>query len=259
MDMTQSILVIDDNQEILDFVDEIFKNMYNVFKYKSAVEALDVLSTISVQLIISDVMMPEMDGFEFCSKIKNSFEYSHIPVILLTAKNTLMSRIEGLEIGADAYIDKPFSPKHLKAQVINLISNRNSLKEYFAKSPLAHIKTIANIKADETFLENLNNTITQNLNNPQLDGSFIADALNMSRPTFYRKVKSISNLTVNELTNLARLKKAAELLVEGCYRVFEVANITGFSSPNHFNRIFLKQFGMSPSHFIKAQEQKSKK
>jgi two-component system cell cycle response regulator len=253
--MIQSILVIDDNKEILDFVNQIFVSTYNVLQITNAADAFDLLGTVSVQLIISDVMMPGMDGFEFCSKIKTSFEYSHIPVILLTAKNTLMSKIEGLELGADAYIEKPFSPRHLKVQVANLITNRNTLKTYFANSPLVHIKSIASSKADETFLENLNDLITQHLNNPQLDGGLLADALNMSRPTFYRKVKSISNLTVNELTNLARLKKAAELLAEGSYRVFEVANITGFNSPNHFNRIFFKQFNMSPKTFIKVQQE----
>lgn len=253
--MMQSILVIDDNREILDFINEIFVNAYNVLQLTNAADAFDLLGTVSVQLIISDVMMPGMDGFEFCSKIKTSLEYSHIPVILLTAKNTLVSRIEGLELGADAYIEKPFSPRHLKVQVANLIANRNTLKTYFANSPLAHIKSIASSKSDEIFLEHLNELIAQHLNNPQLDGGLLADLLNMSRPTFYRKVKSISNLTVNELTNLARLKKAAELLAEGSYRVFEVSNITGFNSPNHFNRIFFKQFNMSPKTFIKLQQE----
>ncbi|RYY38096.1 MAG: response regulator transcription factor [Sphingobacteriaceae bacterium] len=254
--MLQSILIIDDNQDILNLVADVLKNSYVIVKSTDAREALTMLSSVSVQLIISDVVMPGMDGFEFCKAVKSSFEHCHIPIILLTAKNTLMSRIEGLELGADAYIDKPFSPRHLKAQVANLISNRNTLKDYFVNSPLVHIKTMATVKADELFLERLNDIIIRNLDNAQLDGGFLADALHMSRPTLYRKVKAISNLTVNELTNLTRLKKAAELLAAGQYRVFEVANITGFNSPNQFNRIFHKQFNMSPSNFIKNQSQK---
>ena len=113
------------------------------------------------------------------------------------------------------------------------------------------MKTMANVKADEQFLEHLNDIIMQQLDNPQLDGEFLAETLNVSRPTLYRKIKAISNLTIHELINLARLKKAAELLAEGRYRVFEVSNITGFSSPNHFNRIFFKQFNMSPTSFMK--------
>jgi CheY-like chemotaxis protein/AraC-like DNA-binding protein len=249
--MQPTLLVVDDNKEILELVEEILGKEYQVIRTTNAAQALEVLATTSVQLVISDVMMPVMDGFEFCKRIKSNLEYCHIPVILLTAKNTLMSRIEGLELGADAYIDKPFSPRHLKVQIANLIANRNMIREYFANSPLVHMKTMANGKADELFLEQLNDIIVQNLDNPQLDGEFLAETLNMSRPTLYRKIKAISNLTIHELINLARLKKAAELLAEGTYRIFEVSNITGFSSPNHFNRIFFKQFNMTPGSFMK--------
>ncbi|MBL4675429.1 MAG: DNA-binding response regulator [Mucilaginibacter sp.] len=250
--MAEVILIIDDNEEILDFVEGLLRSTYSIIRATDAEQAFEILASTSVQLIISDVMMPGMDGFVFCKTVKSMFEYSHVPIILLTAKNTLISRIEGLELGADAYIEKPFSPRHLKAQVANLINNRNTLKDYFVNSPLAHIKTMASVKGDELFLEQLNNIILRNLDNAQIDGGFLADSLNISRPTLYRKVKAISNLTVNELTNLARLKKAAELLAEGQYRIFEIANITGFSSPNHFNRLFHKQFNMSPSDFGKV-------
>lgn len=243
--------MVDDNKEILEFIEEILGEEYHLMKSQHGNQALDILASTSVQLIISDVMMPVMDGFEFCRRIKSNLEHCHIPVILLTAKNTLVSRIEGLELGADAYIEKPFSPRHLKAQVANLITNRGMLREYFVNSPLIHIKTMASGKADELFLGHLNDIILQNLDNVQLDGEFLAESLNMSRPTLYRKIKAISNLTVHELINLARLKKAAALLAEGKFRVFEVSNITGFSSPNHFNRIFSKQFNMSPTSFMK--------
>jgi len=249
--MRPTLLIVDDNKEILEFVQDILGEEYHIIQATDAPQALEVLATASVQLVISDVMMPVMDGFEFCKVIKSNLEYCHIPVILLTAKNTLMSRIEGLELGADAYIDKPFSPRHLKVQVANLITNRNIIREYFTHSPLVHMKTMASNKADELFLEQLNDTIVQHLDNLQLDGEFLAEQFNMSRSTLYRKIKMISNLTIHELINLARLKKAAELLAEGKYRVFEVSNITGFSSPNHFNRAFFRQFSMSPTSFMK--------
>lgn len=250
--MQPTLLIVDDNTEILEFVEEILGEEYQIIKMTDATAALETLRTSSVQLVISDVMMPVMDGFEFCKRIKSDIECCHIPVILLTAKNTMMSRIEGLELGADAYIEKPFSPRHLKAQIANLIANRNMIREYFAKSPLVHMKSMASGKADEAFLERLNDVIVQHMDKTELDGEYLAELLNLSRPTLYRKIKAISNLTLNELINLARLKKAAELLAEGHYRIFEVSNITGFSSPNHFNRIFYKQFSMSPSSFIKS-------
>jgi Response regulators consisting of a CheY-like receiver domain and a winged-helix DNA-binding domain len=253
--MRPTILIVDDNKEILDFLEEILGEDYYILSTTGAQQALDIMATHSIQLVISDVMMPGIDGFEFCKQIKSNLDYCHIPVVLLTAKNTLISRIEGLELGADAYIDKPFSPRHLKVQVANLITNRNMIREHFARLPLVHMKSMANGKADELFLEQLNNIIMQNLDNLQLDGEFLAEALNMSRPTLYRKIKAISNLTVHELVNLARLKKAAELLAEGKYKVFEVSNITGFSSPNHFNRSFFRQFGMSPTSFMKQNGQ----
>lgn len=249
--MRPTLLIVDDNKEILEFVQEILGEEYHIIQMTDARQALEVLASTAVQLVISDVMMPQMDGFEFCKIIKSDIEYCHIPVILLTAKNTLMSRIEGLELGADAYIDKPFSPRHLKAQVANLITNRNMIREHFVHSPLVHMKTMASSKTDELFLQQLNDIIVQHLDNPQLDGEFLAETLNMSRSTLYRKIKMISDLTIHELINLARLKKAAELLAEGRYRVFEVSNITGFSSPNHFNRIFYRQFSMSPGSFMK--------
>lgn len=249
--MQPTLLIVDDNKEILEFVDEILGGDYHIIQAMNAKQALEVLATTAIQLVISDVMMPETDGFELCKIIKSTPEYRHIPVVLLTAKNTLMSRIEGLETGADAYIDKPFSPRHLKVQIANLIANRNIIRDYFVSVPLLHIATVAGNKADEQFLEQLKAVILQHLDNPQLDGEFIADALNMSRPTLYRKIKAVSELTIHELINLTRLKKATELLAEGKYRIFEVSYITGFSSPNHFNRTFFKQFGVSPTGYVK--------
>jgi two-component system cell cycle response regulator len=249
------ILLVDDNEEILDFVSDDLNEKYNVITALNGQEALNVLNEQIVQLVISDVMMPVMDGFELCETIKASFEHGHIPVILLTAKNTLQSKIEGLELGADAYVEKPFSPEYLQAQVASLLKNRDKIKHYFSNSPLAHIKTIAHSKSDELFLEKLNDMILKNLNNKDLDVEHLADMMNMSRPTLYRKIKSISNLTPNELINLARLKKAAELLNEGMLKIYEISELVGYSSQTHFGRNFLKQFGMSPSDYVAGQSQ----
>lgn len=247
------ILLVDDNEEILDFVSDDLSEKYHVIKALNGKQALEILNEQIIQLVISDVMMPVMDGFELCETIKASFEHGHIPVVLLTAKNTLQSKIEGLELGADAYVEKPFSPEHLQAQVASLLKNRNKIKQYFSNSPLVHIKTIAYSKADELFLERLNEVILKNLDNADLDVEHLADMMNMSRPTLYRKIKSISDLTPNELINLARLKKSAELLNQGFLKIYEISELVGYSSQTHFGRNFLKQFGMSPSDYITGQ------
>ncbi len=243
------ILLVEDNKEILDFLAKELNDQYTTIKAHNGIEALQKLEEETVQLVISDVMMPVMDGFELCKKIKSSFEYSHIPVILLTAKNTLQAKIEGLELGADVYIEKPFSQQHLLAQIQSLINNRGKLKEYFAKSPLAHIKSIAHSKADEHFLEQLNNAIYQNIENPDLDVENLAKTMHMSKATLYRKIKGLSNMLPNELITLTRLKKAAELLAENGHKIYEVADRVGYSQQSNFGRDFHKQFGMSPSEY----------
>ena len=247
--MKPIILLVDDNPEILDFISDDLSEKYTVLKATSGQEALDMIEIENIQLIISDVMMPGMSGFELCKQIKTNFDHSHMPIILLTAKNTLQSKIEGLEVGADAYIEKPFSPEHMQVQIANLLSNRNKIKEHFASSPLAHIKSMANSKSDENFLDKLNTVIYKNIQNTDLDVEHIANLMNMSKPTLYRKVKAISNLTINELINITRLKVAAQLLEEGDYKVYEVATMVGYSSQSHLGRNFLKQFGTTPTDY----------
>lgn len=246
------ILLVEDNREILSFIQRELAAAYNIRTAFNGQEALEVLQQDTVHLVISDIMMPVMDGIELCKRIKTDLQYSHVPIILLTAKNSLQSKIEGLEVGADAYIEKPFAFEHLQAQITNLITNRNSLKEYFAQSPLTHLKGIAHSKADKSFIEELNAVILDNITNMDLDVDRLSRLMNMSRPTLYRKIKALSNLTPNELINLSRLKKAAELLAEGKYRINEVAHIVGYSVHANFSRDFSKQFGVTPSHYINS-------
>jgi two-component system cell cycle response regulator len=245
------VLLVDDNEEILDFIADDLADKYVVLTARNGHEALEILQQQIVQLVVSDLMMPGMDGFELCEHIKSGIEFSHIPVVLLTAKDTLQSKIQGLELGADAYVEKPFSPEFLQVQIASLIKNRNKLKAYFAGSPLVHIKSIAYSKADELFLSKLQDTIHQNLDDPDLDVDQLADQLNMSRPTLYRKIKSISDMSPNELINLARLKRGAELLNEGLLKIYEIAELVGYRSQTHFGRNFAKQFGMSPTDYVK--------
>jgi len=248
------ILLVDDNEEILEFLTTDLGEKYRILKAHNGKEALDILAAETVQLVVSDLMMPVMDGFELCKVIKSDLHNSHIPVIILTAKNTLQSKLEGLGLGADAYIDKPFSPEHLQVQIANLLMNRNKIKEYFASTPLVHIKSMAYSKADEQFLEELNDVINAHIEDEGLDVEHVAKYMNMSRPTLYRKIKAISDLTPNELINVARLKKAAILLSEGKYNINEIAEMVGYSSPTHFGRNFQKQFGITASEYVKGKK-----
>lgn len=252
--MNPLLLLVDDNEEILEFLEHELNEKYTILKAVDGQQALDLLKENAVHLVISDVMMPVIDGFELCRLIKSNFEFSHIPVILLTARNTLQSKIEGLELGADAYIEKPFSPEYLQVQIANLLTNRNKIKEYFASSPLVHIKSMAYSRADELFLERINETILKNLGDTELDVEKLARFMNMSKPTLYRKIKSLSDLSPNEIINITRLKKAAELLVEGNYKIYEVANMVGYASQTNFGRNFLKQFGMTPSDYLSKKD-----
>ena len=247
--MNPLLLLVDDNEEILEFLEHELNEKYTILKAVDGQQALDLLKENAVHLVISDVMMPVIDGFELCRLIKSNFEFSHIPVILLTARNTLQSKIEGLELGADAYIEKPFSPKHLLAQIDNLLTNRNKLKDFFASSPLTHIKSIAYSKADEEFLEKITDIISNNLKNPDLDVEFLARDMFMSRATLYRKISEICNLSPNELIKVNRLKQAAKLLTEGKFKLYEISDMVGFTSQHHFGRCFFKQFNMTPSEF----------
>lgn len=248
--LAETLLLVDDNEDILEFLSLDLGQMYKIITAENGIKAIEILKRETVHLIISDVMMPEMDGFELCSAIKSDVETSHIPVILLTAKNTIQSKIEGLHSGADVYVEKPFSIEYLTAQIESLLKNRNKVKDYFANSPLASISTVAYSKKDIEFVEMLNKYINENITDHNLDVDHIAKHLNVSRPTLYRKISSVTNLSPNEMINLSRLKKAAELLRDG-YRINEVCDMVGFSSATQFGRNFQKQFNITPSEFVK--------
>ena len=244
------ILVVEDNPDMLAFVRKQLTTEYSVLTAMNGIEALAVLDNHYVNLVVSDVMMPQMDGFELCKTIKSDLSYSHIPVVLLTAKTNIQSKIEGLELGADAYIEKPFSVEYLLANISSLIHNREKLRQTFAKSPFVAANTMALTKADEEFICKLNDIIQANLHNPEFSMEDMADALKMSRSSFYRKIKGVLDLSPNEYLRLERLKQAAQLLKEGKSRVNEICYTVGFNSPSYFSKCFLKQFGVLPKDFI---------
>lgn len=246
-DNQYTVLVVEDNPDMLSFVARQLSKEYAVLTAVNGQKALEVLDENNVDLVISDVVMPVMDGFELCKTIKSELSYSHIPVILLTAKTNIQSKIEGMELGADAYIEKPFSVEYLQACVSNLIQNREKLRQSFVQSPFVQVKSMALTKVDEGFIHKLDEIVQSNYTNPEFSMDDMAAALGMSRSSFYRKIKGTLGLSPNEYLRVERLKKAAQLLREGEARVSEVCYMVGFSSPSYFTKCFQKQFGVLPS------------
>lgn len=245
-----TILLVDDNEDMLLFLNNDLKADYNIYTATNGREALGIMKLNTIELIISDVMMPEMDGFGFCRLVKSDVNFNHIPIVLLTAKNTLKAKITGLELGADAYIEKPFSPEHLHVQIANLLSNRSKIKLHFETPAPGPTPGKLSVE-DEKFLYKINLTISANLGNLNLDVDLLAELLNMSRSSLYRRINTLSSITPNELINTFRLKKAAEFLEKGNLKIYEIADKVGFSSQAHFGQNFLKHFGKTPSQYIR--------
>lgn len=244
-----SVLLVDDDDELLTFEAKVLSSYYNVYTATNGEEALEILRSTTINLVVSDVMMPMMDGFELTHSIKSNIEFSHIPVILLTAKTNVQSKVEGYESGADSYIEKPFSIEILMAQVANLLQGREKLREIFHKHPFIAANSVAFTKSDEDFIKKLDSIVQDNISNTDFVVEDIAEHFNMSRASFYRKIKGVLDLTPNEYIRIERLKKAAYLLKENEYKVNEVCYMVGFNSPSYFAKCFQKQFGVLPKDF----------
>lgn len=251
-----TILIVDDESDVRDFVGEELEDEYNILQAKDGSEALEMLDKHNVSLIISDLMMPNIDGISLCRKIKESIKYCHIPIIVLTAKVSMQAHIDALDSKADAFIEKPFSTEHLKAQIASLLANREIMRSTIINSPYAHLSSMASNSIDRKMIEKMNTYIMENLSSPDLSVESLADQMNMSISTLYRKVRSTTSLSPNEFIRLCKLKKAAELL-SGGLRVNEVATQLGFSKPSYFSNCFMKQFGMTPQEFIRMSKRNS--
>lgn len=250
--MKQSILIIDDNKDILEFLTVILEEQYTLHLALNGELAQEILDREIIHLIISDIMMPGIDGFQLCKLIKSNIEYCHIPVILLTSKNTHSAHIEGLEVGADAYIQKPFSDELLQMQISNLLRNRQKIKEHFSSSPFEDVRVMAHSKTDEAFLNKLDQYIKDNLQNSNFDVDALAEHVYMSRTTFYRKLKSLSELSPKELIDITRLKTAARMIAENNFALSEIAKKVGYTSQSVFNRNFQKYFKMTPTAYYNS-------
>ncbi|OJU35729.1 MAG: hypothetical protein BGN96_04755 [Bacteroidales bacterium 45-6] len=245
------LLMVEDNTEMLSFIATKLQKDFIVEKATNGVEALELLSKRTVDIIVSDIMMPEMDGFELCAKVKGDIEFSHIPVVLLTAKNDIDSKIQGLSLGADAYIEKPFSYSHLLTQINSLLNNRKREREAFMQKPFLPVQQTGMSKADKEFLEKIVEMITENITDPNFGVEKLSELAYMSRSSLHRKVTALTDLTPTDFIRVIRLKKSAEMIQEGRYRVGEVCYLVGINSPSYFIKLFQKQFGMTPKEFDK--------
>jgi AraC-like DNA-binding protein len=196
-------------------------------------------------------MMPRMDGETFCREVRRDARTSHIPFVLLTAKTDTDSKVTGMDCGADAYIEKPFSIEYLKACIRNILDLRRMLLQKFSHQPLMPLPSLAPTPVDNDFLTQLNAIIEANFANPDLNVDFLAERMNISRSGLFAKIKTLAEVTPGELIQLMRLKKAAALLAEGKHRVNEVSYMVGFNSPSYFSKCFQKQFGLKPGEMQK--------
>jgi DNA-binding response OmpR family regulator len=248
------ILVVEDDGEIGEYIKDELAPEYRVIVAENGKKALEQVLLDNPDLIISDVMMPEMDGITFVRKVKQNININHIPVILLTAKSTIESRIEGIDIGADAYITKPFNTELLRSTIMNLIGNRERLKNKFSghQQPEDKLQRIEMKSSDEILMQRIMKIINENLSNPGLSVEMLAANAGMSRVHMHRKLKELTNQSPRDFIKGIRLKQAATLLSSKKLTISEVAYATGFSNLSHFSNSFRDFYGMSPKEYVET-------
>ncbi len=254
IDTAMTLLIVEDDDEMRNFLAGGFATECSVLTASNGAEALLFLEKQLPDLVITDIMMPEIDGITLCREIKQNVLWCHIPVIALTAKTDMASKIEGLQIGADAYIEKPFSPAFLRAQVWNLIESRRLLRKRFSEMPLTRLSGVGSHPADNEFLSKVDALIESHISDAGFSIDQMAVALCVSRSGLFAKIKQMTGFTPNDLIRIMRLKRAAQLLSERRYRINEVALLVGFNSPSYFAKSFFQQFKTTPKDFVKQLE-----
>jgi len=243
------VLIVEDNNEVRKLISDALIDKYVLIESENGLSGWQKGTEQIPDIIISDIMMPEMDGLTLCTKFKTDTKTSHIPIILLTAKTSHNDQVSGLETGADIYISKPFSIQLLQLNVRNLLDTKEKMRLRFSNQPLLPVKKIAVNKVDEEFLNQLLQIIEENIDNIEFSVDKLSRKVGMSQPILYKKIKAISGLSVNDFIITIRLKKAAALLEEGKLYVAEVAYAVGYSTPKYFSKEFKKQFGKSPREY----------
>lgn len=246
-----TILLVEDNEELLGLIGNILSQYYQVVTAKNGVEALSAVSENNVDIIISDVMMPEMDGLELCRKLKGDLETSHIPIILLTAKSSTDDRIDCYNAGADGYISKPFDLKVLEARINNFIANKKNKQEEFKSDVEINISKLEYVSIDEEFLKKAVAIIEEYLSEFDFDVNTFAECLHMSKSSLYRKIKTMTGLSPVEFIRNIKLKHACRKLKDTSISIAEVAYSSGFSDPKYFTTCFKTEFGMTPREYQK--------
>ncbi|MFH6767498.1 two-component regulator propeller domain-containing protein [Gaetbulibacter aquiaggeris] len=249
----ETILIVEDNLEIRNFILKIFANDYNLFEASDGAEGYDIAIHQVPDLIISDIMMPEIDGITLCGKLKTDLRTSHIPIILLTARTSVIFKDSGFETGADAYITKPFKVSHLKLRVKNLLSSRKMQQEYFIRNYKVVPEAISLTSRDDEFLRTAIEVVQSNMDNSEFNSSQFGEIMGMSRSALYKKLKGLTGQSPTEFVRMIRVKRAAQLFLQNKFNISEVIYSVGFNDLKYFRTCFREQFKMSPSEFIESQ------
>ena len=245
---------MEDNQELRNLIRDELSQAYSIVTASNGQEAFEIVKRGNIDMVISDIMMPVMDGCELCNLIKNDIAYSHILVILLTAAIGVETHLRSLKAGVDSYIEKPFKMEVLKATVGNLLKNREIRNEQFNNNPLVHYNFASISTIEREFMEKLHGVILEHISETEMTTPQLAAMMSVTRQTLATKVRANTGLSTLEYIRICRLKKAAELLAERKYRISEVAYLVGYTSPSYFTKHFQQQFGMTPSEFIHSND-----
>lgn len=243
------VLIVEDNDDVRNYLRMNLSATYNIIEASNGVEGLEKAREVVPDLIISDIMMPGMNGLELCKKLKTDEKTSHIPVVLLTARQSDQSQMEGYETGADAYITKPFSSTLLLVRIKNLLESRRKLRELYNVETGFNTQLIATNTADKAFLDKATQLIEENMSDKEVNVEWLAGQLLLSRTQLYRKIKALTDQSVHEFVTTIRLNKAAQLLLEGQHTVGEIAFMVGYADSTSFSRMFQKQFKQTPKKF----------
>jgi DNA-binding response OmpR family regulator len=242
--------MVEDNADVRQYIRSILEKTYGILEAKDGVEGLSKSLECTPDLIITDVMMPKMDGFQLCSTLKGDTRTSHIPVIMLTAKATSKDKISGLEVGADDYIMKPFEAQELQARIRNLIEQRKRLHEHFRAHGLVELNEENITSVDQKFLQKAVEVVNAHIADTSFSVEVFAEEMAMSRSLLFRKMESLTGEPPSELIKRTRLQRAAKLLEASAGNVSEIALEVGFTNPSHFTESFRKHFGCTPTQYL---------
>jgi len=244
------MLIVEDNMDVRQFIRSHFNTFYKIIEANNGAEGLKLATESVPDIILSDIIMPNMDGYELCKRLKNDERTSHIPVLLLTAMHSKEHELKGLATGANDYITKPFDISVLQAKVENLLSIRDSMKDRFASTVVLEPKNTVITSPDERFLKKAIDVVEENMSDSEMDIEGFAQKVGVSRMQLYRKLHALTDMTVKEFIRHIRLKRATQLLVQQKLNISEIAYEVGFKDLSHFRKCFKREYGVSAKEYI---------